>query len=179
MINPANNSKSDKAIRQLGDRMEDGSYYMGVSETTGTDFYLFLENATDTTKKTADIMTFNEGTILFLQKHQEQATFHGHSYSAQQLKDEIVAAYKSGTADGGIRRLTDVEWMQVYKVLELKSELHELAVNTREKNHWVQTASPIDSSRAYFKSVVNGMLTADSRNYFNDGILLGGYSVPN
>ncbi len=109
------------ATRKPGDKMEDGSYYMGISNTTGTGFFVFFENLEEITKialKSHRLEpSFNEAEDFLRKKHQERAKFHGHLFSAQQTRSEIITAKKKGTADGGIRRLTKVECDQMGKLM--------------------------------------------------------------
>lgn len=95
--------------------MDDESYYMGVSKTTNTDFFLFLENLSGIGLSPS----FKEATKFLNRKHNENELFHGHKFSAQQLDYEIVEANNNGTADGGIRRLTVDEWNQAQEVLAI------------------------------------------------------------
>lgn len=162
----------------LGDKIEDGSYYMGISDTTNTPFCLFLETVALTKHHTSlsflDSASFSTGTQEMRQKHKQGAEFRGHKYSKFQLDkfetdkfiscrdgygvirhDEIKRSYEQGTDDGGVRRLTHHEWKQVEEVFNLKPELRELALEVF-KQSWVQTASLHDSGHAYYHDIKNG-----------------------
>jgi hypothetical protein len=160
--------------RELGDKVEDGSYYVGVSKTTGTDLFLFIESVGQ--NKHVDVVSFNKGTEIMRQKHKQGAEFHGHKFSAQQLENEIVAAQNEGTADGGIRRLTKAELAQVEEVFEAKPELREMALEVCKDDRWVQSASPCVSFSAWFQYLDGGDQYLSNRSY--DASLLGGRSLP-
>ncbi len=156
----------------LGQRMPDTSYYMGVSEDTGTDFFLFIESAGK--NKTADVVTFNQGTKIMQEKHMNNETFRGHKYSEFQEESAIIASYKNITADGGIRRLTNREWSQVEKVFEQKSELRDAIMEVVPKNYWVQTASQYVDYSARFKILRAGYQDGTTRG--NDTCVMVGRS---
>ena len=160
---------------QLGDQMPDTSYYMGVSEDTGTDFYLFIESAGQS--KTADVVTFNKGTDILRKKHEKKETFHGHKFSAFQLESEIIQAQKDNKADGGNRRLTKKELAQVETVFKAKPELRTAALDVCSKDSWVQSASPCVSNGAWFQYLRDGGQNFYFR-YVYDASLLVGRSDP-
>ncbi len=118
-----------------GKKMSDGSYYMGVSRTTGTDFFLFLENLAEIGTRPS----FEEATKFLKKKHDENEEFHGHKFSAQQLDHEIIAANNDGTADGGIRRLTVNEWDQAQNALTALFQ-NKKSLRRKLPSRYIQTA---------------------------------------
>lgn len=141
-------------IPQIGDQMPDTSYYMGVSEDTGTDFFLFIQSAGQS--KTADIVSFDKGTDLLKKKYKNNETFHGHKFSAFQLESEIIQAQQVGKADGGNRRLTQKELAQVETVFKAKPELRTAALEVCSKDSWVQSASPYGDNFMCFQDLSDG-----------------------
>jgi hypothetical protein len=153
---------------------------MGVSEDTGTDFYLFIENAFDTTKKEAAFTTFNNGTELLNDAHVRGLTLHGRKFSKFQLdgegkENEIKKSYHENTEDGGLRRLTTKEWTQVKKVFQLKLNLYSVLLGVCPEGMHLQSASTCDDEDAYFEYFPNGDQYYAGRENHN-AFLLVGYS---
>ena len=96
---------------QLGDRMPDTSYYMGISEDTFTHFFLFIDNIGE--NEYADVVSIEKGENILREKCNNKEKFHGHNFSEFHEEKEIIQSYRKNTADGGLRRLTRKELEQV------------------------------------------------------------------
>lgn len=142
---------------------KNGWLYMGLSQTTGTKLWLFLENAGD--------MTHDDAT-----KHLRKIKdFHGHRGSKQQTVEDLQHSSKD---DGGVRRFTKEEGEQINQFLEEQPEWDKKLIDAfgnEEEAIWLQTASTQKLKRhelACFQELFTGEQCAYGKKFNIASLLL-------
>lgn len=181
--------------------MQDGAYYMGVSHTTGTDFYLFIEPVV-VDGQHAQVERFDPQFELIEQLRQNKEMFRGRHFSTQQMEVELITGYgdsaierghtlltdslrsqelnaipstDGNAADDGIRVLTSVEWKQAYDVLKANTELYQAMLQLCSKQRDIRTGSLIGNRLPGLFDITDGH-TGYFRNSLARASLVLGYS---